>query len=238
MKNPRLVATALITSLSLAPLSGCSKLPGNSKSQGAVIGGIGGALAGAAIGGKGKNKAPLGALIGAAVGAGGGYLIGAQKEKVDQKRRDEAMAAHQRAESKPATVADVEKARTADLNDDGFVTLDEVVAMERANLSDREMIDRLDRTGQVFELTEEQERYLEDRGVSHEVIVAMRRMTADDSGFARTASGRETLEEVRRPVAQTDKNRRIPREEQPKDFERYRQGDVETETSGGNFERF
>jgi hypothetical protein len=84
---------------------------------------------------KGKNKAPLGALIGRPSGPGW-VFDRAQKEKVDQKRRDEAMAAHQRAESKPATVADVEKARTADLNNDGFVTLDEVVAMERANLSD------------------------------------------------------------------------------------------------------
>ena len=223
MNNRTLVSSALIGSLALAPLAGltgCSKLPGGSKEQGAVIGGVGGALAGAALGGKGDRG--LGALIGAAVGAGGGYLIGAQKDKLDEEKREEALAAHRKAEQNPARPADVEKARTADLNDDGFVTLDEVIAMERANLSDREMIERLERTGQVFELTEEQERYLEDRGVSHEVIVEMRRMYPDDSGYARTASDRGIqVEDYDRRDAEQARSR----EERPRDFERYRNGD-------------
>lgn len=240
--NRTLVSCALIGSLSLAPLcglSGCSQLPGNSKEQGAVIGGVGGALAGAAIGGSGgRDKAGLGALIGAAVGAGGGYLIGAQKDKVDEKKHDEAIEAHRRAERNPATVEDVERARTADLNEDGFVTLDEVVALERANLSDREIIDRLERTGQVFELTEEQERYLEDRGVSHEVIVVMRRMTPDDPGFARTASDRTGPGDEDYDSRVARETRRGPRGEPlpPRDFERYRQSDAESER--GDFERF
>ena len=243
MKHRALVSTVLIGSLACAPLTGltgCSKLPGNSKGQGSVIGGVGGALAGAALGGSGgRNKGAIGALIGAAVGAGGGYLIGAQKDKVDKKRQEEAVAAHRKAEANPARAEDVERARTADLNDDGFVTLDEVVAMERANLSDREMIDRLDRTGQVFELTEDQERFLEDRGVSHEVIVEMRRMTPDDSGLARTASaGTDADGDYDRRTAREPAG---PRGEEapPRDFERYRRGDVESgSTRSGNFERF
>ena len=224
MKKRTIVSSALIGSLALAPLAGltgCSSLPGGSKEQGAVIGGVGGALAGAALGG--RTDRALGALIGGAVGAGGGYLIGAEKDKLDKKKQDEAVAAHRRAEQNPAKPADVEKARTADLNDDGFVTLDEVVAMERANLSDREMIDRLDRTGQVFELTEEQERFLEDRGVSHEVIVEMRRMNPDDTGYARTASsGRDDdVEDYQQREAEQARSR----EERPRDFERYRNGD-------------
>jgi hypothetical protein len=245
MKHRALVSSALIGSLSLAPLcgvAGCSNLPGDAKTQGAVIGGVGGALAGAAIGAAGKNNAGIGALIGAAAGAGGGYLIGAQKDKLDKKKRDEAMAAHRKAEQKPATPADVEKARTADLNDDGFVTLDEVVAMKRANLSDREMIERLERTGQVFELTEEQERYLEDRGVSHAVIVEMRRMNPDNADYARTASGNEVIgdapRQARRDISQSGRDsngRRVPREQQPRDFERFRQGGVASSGGGGNF---
>jgi hypothetical protein len=251
MKHRTLISSALIGSLSFAPLcglTGCSNLPGGPKTQGTVIGGAGGALAGAVIGAQGKkNNAGLGALIGAAAGAGGGYLIGAQKEKLDKKKQDEAMAAHRKAEQKPATAADVEKARTADLNDDGFVTLDEVVAMKRANLSDRETIDRLERTGQVFELTEEQERYLEDRGVSHNVVVAMRRMHPEDnSDMARTASGRERLDEpqqTRRDISESGRDstgKRVPREQQPRDFERFRQGDAESSTNGGggSYERF
>ena len=245
MRNRTLISSALIGSLSLAPLcglAGCSRAPLGDKprAQGAIIGGAGGALAGALIGGQaGKNKGPLGALIGGVVGAGGGYLIGAQKEKVDKHKKDEAVAAHRRAESHPATVEDVEKARTADLNDDGFVTLDEVVAMKRANLSDHEMIDRLQRTGQVFELTEEQEKYLEDRGVSHNVIVEMRRMGGQDTDFARTASGRLVADDGPRPPAKDANGKPLP----PKDFERYR--DVEDAgrvsrdgNNGGDFQRF
>ena len=224
MKHRTLVSCALIGSLALAPLSGCSNLPGGAKEQGAVIGGIGGALAGAALGGRGDNKGALGALIGGVVGAGGGYLIGAQKEKVDKKKKDEAIAAHRRAEKNPAKAEDVERARTADLNDDGFVTLDEVVAMERANLSDREMVDRLDRTGQVFELTEEQERYLEDRGVSREVIAEMRRMKGiDDTDLARTASADN--DDTIRDATPDREAQRAARNEKPRDFERYRTDD-------------
>jgi hypothetical protein len=77
----------------------------------------------------------------------------------------------------------VEQARTAttaDLNNDGFVTLDEVVAMKQAGLTDSEMIERLRATRQVFQLTDEQRRYLADRGVSSVVVdqmVAMNQST-------------------------------------------------------------
>lgn len=181
-----IISTALMGSLALAPVTGCSSLPGNDKQQGAVIGGAGGALAGALLS---KNNRGVGALIGAALGAGGGWLIGANKDKITgkdkERNRDEAVKASERAEKNPATAADVDKARTADLNDDGFVTLDEVVALRQANLSDDEIVTRLERTGQVFELTDFQEDHLRDRGVSDEVIREMRNMNQD---FTRTAS--------------------------------------------------
>lgn len=181
-----MVSTALMGSLALAPVTGCSSLPGNDEQQGAVIGGVGGALAGAALS---KNNRGVGALIGAALGAGGGWLIGANKDKITgkdrEKSRDEAVKASDRAQRDPATAADVDKARTADLNDDGFVTLDEVIALRQANLSDDEMVERLERTGQVFELTAHQEDYLRDRGVSEDVLSEMRNMNQD---FSRTAS--------------------------------------------------
>ena len=184
-----MISTALIGSLAMAPLTGCESLPGNDEQQGAVIGGVGGALAGAALS---KNNRGLGALIGGALGAGGGWLIGANKDKITgkekDKARDEAIKASERAERNPASPEDVDKARTADLNDDGFVTLDEVVALRQANLSDDEMVDRLERTGQVFELTDYQEDYLRTRGVSDDVLREMRNMNQD---FARTASADE-----------------------------------------------
>ena len=168
-----------------SPAARASRATTNRK--GAVIGGVSGAAAGAPIGG--DDNRLLGALIGGALGAGGGYLIGANKDKItgkdNEKSREEAIKASERAERNPAKAEDVDRARTADLNDDGFVTLDEVVAMRQANLSDREMIDRLERTDQVFELTDYQEDYLRTRGVSDAVIREMRNMNQD---FARTAS--------------------------------------------------
>ena len=177
MTKRKLMCGMLISSLSLAPLMGCENLPGDKKTQGAVIGGAGGALAGAAIG---KNNRLVGGLIGGALGAGGGYLIGSQLSKNDSRNRDEAYQASDRDRDNPPTAREVERARTADLNNDGYVTLNEVVAMREANLSDREMIRRLEETGQVFSLSNEQENYLRDRGVGDEVVRAMRRMNQDD----------------------------------------------------------
>ena len=234
MRKHTLISTALIGSLTLAPLVGCESLPGGSKEQGAVIGGLGGALAGAAVS---KNERGLGALIGGVLGAGGGYLIGAQKDKMDEKKRDEAIEAHRRAERNPAKPDDVERTRTADLNDDGFVTLDEVVAMERANLSDREMVDRLQRTGQVFELTDEQERYLQDRGVSRDVVVELREMN-QPTDLARTASARAD-------ASRSDENRdehRVRENDRPRDFQEVRQeieqSDRRSDTSAADADRF
>ena len=240
MRKHAFISVALIGSFTLAPLAGCQNLPGRSKEQGAVIGGIGGALAGGALG---KGKRGLGALIGGVLGAGGGYLIGAQKDKIDDKKRDEAMEAHRRAERNPAKPEDVEKARSADLNDDGFVTLDEVVAMERANLSDREMVDRLQRTGQVFELTDEQERYLEDRGVSRDVVVEMREMN-QSTDLARTASARADAPSRDRDDMRDSKldQYRVRENDRPRDFqeirEELREDDRVSYTSAADRDRF
>ncbi len=46
--------------------------------KGAVIGGVGGAVAGAVI-----TKSGKGAIIGGVIGAGGGYIIGRSKDKKD-----------------------------------------------------------------------------------------------------------------------------------------------------------
>jgi hypothetical protein len=68
------------------------------------------------------------------------------------------------------------QARTADLNADGFVTLEEVVALGRSGLGDVEVVERLERTQQLFELTEEQEEFLRVRGISDDVIRQLRTM--------------------------------------------------------------
>lgn len=167
----RAASGMVLAAVAAGPIVGCSSLPGNEKQQGTVIGGLSGAAAGAVIGGE-ENRG-VGALIGGLLGAGGGYLIGAQ---VDDKDEDDAREAAERARRRPASALDVRDSRTADLNDDGFVSIDEVVAMERSELSDREIIDRLRATDQVFHLTPAQEDQLRDRGVSRDVINAMRDM--------------------------------------------------------------
>jgi hypothetical protein len=70
-------------------------------------------------------------------------------------------------------------ATTADVNGDGFVTLDEVVAMRQAGLSDQQMLERLRLTGQVFELTAEQEQHLRSQGVSAHVVNQMQDINRD-----------------------------------------------------------
>src|SRR3954471_9075147 len=192
MLNHKPVITLLIASLALWPLAGCDSLPGDKKTQGAVIGGVGGAVAGGALS---KNNRLLGALIGGALGAGGGYLIGSQLDKIDpRKKRDEATRADKRARDNPATADDARRARTADINNDGYVTMDEVVAMAKSGLSDDEMITRLERTGQFFELSSDQEQYLRDHGVSRRVVTAMRDINQDvrNKAYDRYGSKSET----------------------------------------------
>jgi hypothetical protein len=163
----KIVQTGVI-SICITALVGCSSLPGNDQQQGAVIGGASGAAVGAAVS---KNRA-LGAVIGGAVGAAGGYVIGKNKDKITGRDNDDndVTEAEARSQQTPATPEQARTATTADVNSDGFVTLDEVVALEQANLTDDQIIDRLRATNQVFDLTEEQRRYLRDRGVSQDVI--------------------------------------------------------------------
>ncbi len=161
----------------LAGVTGCEQLPGSHQAQGAVIGGVGGAAAGAAVGG--HEHRLLGALLGGALGAGGGYIIGANSDRILGHDREGAEAASRRAQTTPATVEQARTAPTADLNNDGFVTMDEVVAMKKAGLSDQDMIDKLQRTGQIFELTPEQQNYLRSNGVSDYVINQMQNLNRD-----------------------------------------------------------
>jgi len=166
--------SAAISAALLFSTTGCQNLPGQPSTQGAVIGGVGGAAAGAAIGGE-KHQV-MGALLGGALGAGAGYVVGANSDRIMNRDARGAAEATETAQTRPATAADARTATTADLNRDGFVTLDEVTAMSDAGFSDAEMIDRLQTTGQVFELTPEQERFLGSRGVSQRVISQMQNL--------------------------------------------------------------
>ncbi|HMJ89625.1 MAG TPA: glycine zipper domain-containing protein [Candidatus Acidoferrum sp.] len=151
--------------------TGCENLPGTKGQQGAVIGGATGAATGAVIGG--EEHRGLGAILGGVLGAAGGYVLGANSDKILNKDANEAESAARRAQTNPATADQARTARTADVNADGYVTLDEVSAMRDAGISDEQMLRRLEATGQVFELTEEGKRILRERGVSEYVITQM-----------------------------------------------------------------
>jgi hypothetical protein len=187
MRSKTLLSLTLAGALAATPfMSGCEDLPGDKKTQGAVIGGLGGAAAGAVVGG--EDNRLVGGLIGGALGAGGGYLVGREMEKRD---KDEALEASDRAQQNPVTAEQARDARTADINRDGFVTLDEVVALEEAGLTDRQIVDRLQETGQIFALSQSQEQYLRDQGVSADVIVEMRDLNRSADGTARQARNRD-----------------------------------------------
>lgn len=173
---------AAVAAASLLGAAGCVNSSLGTKPQAASTGpsasGIANGTGGA--GGVDLAKASVGrpaqdpvAPAGAGVGLGSGWLVGARKDLIDQKKEQAARAANDRSRRAPATIDDVRKAETADLNGDGFVTLDEIEAMQKAGLSDQEMIDRLQRTGQVFQLDDRQQDYLKDRGVSQRVIDAI-----------------------------------------------------------------
>jgi hypothetical protein len=177
MSNRAVALTLIAGSLTAATITGCENLPGNKRTQGAVIGGGAGAIAGAALS---KGNPLLGALLGGALGAGGGYLIGVQMEHADRKNVSGAQQAVNNAQNNPATPEQARQAPTADINGDGFVTMDEVIAMDRAGLSDEEMVRRLRATGQVFALTTEQKDYLVANGVSRSVVNQMDSINKDE----------------------------------------------------------
>ncbi|MGZ8898628.1 MAG: glycine zipper domain-containing protein [Limisphaerales bacterium] len=182
------VQTGIIT-ICITGLVGCSSLPGNDQQQGAVIGGASGAAVGAAVS---KNRA-LGAVIGGAVGAAGGYVIGKNKDKITGKDNDndnEVEQAAAKAQEAPVTPQEARNATTGDVNNDGFVTLDEVIALEQADLTDDQIIERLRATNQVFDLTEEQRRYLLDRGVGQSVIDRLATLNQTDVPSDSVISGR------------------------------------------------
>ena len=169
MPKQSVVSMLLATALGVGGLAGCANLHDAHGPDAAAAGTATPADARLA-----DKSHPLRRVIGSGLGAGGGFLIGASPDKLETtdkaRAKAEAIKASQRAEKNPAKVEDVDRAPTADLNNDGFVTLDEVVAMRQANVNDQQMLERLQLTGQVFELTEYQQDYLRTRGVSDAVI--------------------------------------------------------------------
>jgi hypothetical protein len=173
MSNPLTKTTiTTLTAAGLLAVGGCESLPGSSEQQGAAGGGVGGALAGAAV--ADENRA-IGALIGGLLGAGGGYLVGGQLDK----NEDEAREAAENARENPATVEEVRGSDTADLDDNGFVTMDELIVLREADLRANEIIDRAEATDQVFRFNDDQRDELLDVGYARDTLDRLERVNRD-----------------------------------------------------------
>ncbi len=179
MLRRRLIAIFVSGVLMLGPMVGCAIHSGNAAAPVAV------ASIPASTAGRATSDGVIGLLIGGELGADGGNLIGVQLDKSDPKYRDEAVQASHNGEIHPASASDVKNSDSADLNHDGYVTIDEILAMRNAGVGDELMIRRLKNTGQVFELTAHQQNYLRDDAVNQRVIDAMLGMS---SGITRTAA--------------------------------------------------
>lgn len=149
-------------------LVGCAQLPYDRTTQTTVAGGAAGAAAGAIL--AGDDDEAMGAVLGGILGAAAGYVIGARTDWFGDGREDELNRAVNDARNDPATVEDVYGSYDADLNDDGLVTQDELIALSNAGLSPDEIIDRLQATNQVFYVSDAQRQELLAAGVSPQVV--------------------------------------------------------------------
>lgn len=177
--SAKTLPTAALVALILA---GCASLPYSPKTETAVAGAAAGALVGSMVG-----EDDEGAIWGALAGAGLGYVLASETDWFtdDQPEGDHhhhSSSSHSRvsfyrhlayARVHPATIASVYTDDDADLNGDGLVTVDEVVAMAHSDLSEDEVIARLDATEQVFFLSPAQRQRLLDAGVATDVVAAI-----------------------------------------------------------------
>lgn len=161
-------AVALLIGVALA---GCEQLPGTREQQTTAGGAAAGAAAGAIL--ADDDNRVLGTLLGGAIGAGGGYLIGAETDWFEENQAEssaQAERAVQEAQRNPATAQAALQANTADIDGNGFVTMDELIAMEDAGLSDDQILERLRATDAVFDLNQEQADRLITAGLSPNVV--------------------------------------------------------------------
>jgi uncharacterized protein YcfJ len=165
------VKSAAVAVLTVA--MGISSVGCETKAQtGALAGGLGGAAIGGLIGSHHRSSAGAGAAIGAGVGAIGGYLVGNEADKRDQRKREQAAAASANASSANAYPAPAPRTAIAA---ESAVTRDDVIRWSRDGVKDEIIIDRIERSGSTFRLSAADETSLRDSNVSEEVVRAMKR---------------------------------------------------------------
>lgn len=173
---------AFVSGAGVVMLAGCSNFPTVPTGSSGAIGQ--GSMSAAHLS---QDDSILASLVGGER-AGAKYLVGADWSMLKNGARQQASAAVRKAEISPASAADVARSRTADLNNDGFITLDEVIAMRQAGLSEQQMVDRIDQSHQYFEVTAAQQKYLKEQAVPGAVVSAMDHMNLSNVNEARTAA--------------------------------------------------
>ena len=118
----------------------------------------------------GSQPSDVAALADRAGGPAGGFIVGAVGTASHADAFDRARHANDQAEQHPAQVAEVFAHVIADLNGDGFITVDEITAMKRAGLTEQQLLDRLRQSKAVFSATPRQQLYLRDRGIPESVV--------------------------------------------------------------------
>lgn len=149
-------------------LAGCAQLPYQRSTESSVAGATAGAAVGAVL--AGDEDEVLGAVLGGVLGAAAGYVIGAETSWFGDGKDQQFDRAVNEARSDPATVQDVYGSNDADLNNDGLVTQDELIALSNSNLSTDAVIQRLKATNQMFYVSYAQRQALLDAGVSPQIV--------------------------------------------------------------------
>jgi len=153
----------------LLPLIGCATEPGRVAGPGAMVAGVGGRLVNA-------HDAVARAILGDA--AKPMLIAPPDSGAMSQNKHTDAVRAASLAGYRQAASADAHwsspaEATSCDLDGDGTVSLDEIVALGRSGITDEELLQRLERTRRTFELSASQEQYLRVRGISDGVIVRL-----------------------------------------------------------------
>lgn len=105
-------------------------------------------------------------------------LVGATQEKIKAKDRAGAENAVRVAESYPALPSEVTPSRSADLNNDGFITGDELLALRQAGLTDAEILKKVEQAGQVLEVGGEEREWLWSKGFDEPFIDGLKGVNA------------------------------------------------------------
>lgn len=100
-------------------------------------------------------------------------LIAAAPERIRARDKIGAERVVEAASSFPAQASQVTPGSTADLNQDGFITGDELVALKQAGLTEAQIVQRIEATGQVFDLRPEDRAWLWSNGMEANLVDAL-----------------------------------------------------------------